>query len=175
MLYFLNYLIFIFTDELITSNEPSVSSKRASCDENKDSVDSQISIVVFPTELLVGGMSQAAESLEVKNDKSSNVANFEQLKLNNKNDNAETKSEVKSDIESKKSNDDTVMEVEKKTNCKYVTDEKKSQVKMDDDDGKTGVEEEEGEKGTGISCIYFNEMCISILFFFPLYIKTFIS
>lgn len=157
--------LFSDNDELITSNESNVSSKHATCDENKDSVDSQMSIVDFPTELLVGERGQSAESLEVKNNKSSNATNFEQLKLDNKNEvDNKTKSEIKSDTESKKSNDDIIIGVEEKMNCKYVADEKKSQVRSDDDDGKIGDEEEEKKIGTGTSCMYFNKMCIGIIF-----------
>lgn len=146
-----------------------MSSKHASCDENKDNIDSQMSIVDFPTELLVGERGQSAESLEVKNDKSSNATNFEQLKLNNKNE-----VDSKTNTESKKSND-IIIGVEEKTSCKYVTDEKKSQVKSDEDDGRIGDEEEEKKIGTGTSCMYFNEMCIVSVFFslFTLYIKNY--
>lgn len=154
---FLNlFLPFSDNDELITNNGSNVSSKHASCDENKDSVDSQMSIVDFPTELLIGKTDQSATSLEVKSNKSSNVSNFEQLKLDNKDEvDSKTKSDVKSDTESKKSNDDIIEGLRENTSCKYVADEKKSQIKNSDNDGKIDDKEEEKKIGTGISLYVF--------------------
>lgn len=133
-----------------------MSSKHASCDENKDSVDSEMHIVDFPTELLVGKKGQFATSLEVKSNESSNATNSEQLNLDNKSEvDNKTKSDVKSDTESKKSNDDIVEGVVENTNCKYVANEKKSQIKSSDDDGKIDDKDKEKEIGTGISLYVF--------------------
>ena len=78
---FLNNLNFILdNNELITNNDLNMSSKHTSCDENKNSIDSQLSVVDFPTELLIGEKSQDVESLEVKNGKSNNAISTEHLK-----------------------------------------------------------------------------------------------